>query len=274
MNKAFTLTVATHVDTFTWFRKRFPELGRRSAHTRLFTWIRKSCPAFTFAEVLVTLGIIGVVVAMTLPTVINNAKNKQLETALKRSYSALAQALDMYQAENGERVKAAEIGRRELKPILMKYISTARDCGWGIEENDCIFQSYSDPTKETSDLYKTYNGLANVQLVFFDEGQFVMNDGSLVLLENANLENRGGLLLISVDVNGYNKRPNRLGHDLFMFEIDRLGRFLPMGVTGTLFYDPGDTYCGRFPDTLNDMNGAGCTYKALTEKDYFKNLPR
>ena len=47
--------------------------------------------AFTLAEVLITLGIIGVVAAMTLPTLINNAQNKQLEVAFKKSYSALSQ---------------------------------------------------------------------------------------------------------------------------------------------------------------------------------------
>ncbi len=50
---------------------------------------------FTMAEVLITLGIIGVVAAMTLPTLINNNRNKALETGLKRSYSVLSQALDM-----------------------------------------------------------------------------------------------------------------------------------------------------------------------------------
>ena len=50
---------------------------------------------FTMAEVLITLGSIGVVAAMTLPTLINNNRNKALETGLKRSYSVLSQALDM-----------------------------------------------------------------------------------------------------------------------------------------------------------------------------------
>lgn len=50
--------------------------------------------SFTLAEVLITLGIIGIVAAMTLPTVINNSRNKQLEAGLKRSYSVIAQALD------------------------------------------------------------------------------------------------------------------------------------------------------------------------------------
>ncbi|PWL77324.1 hypothetical protein DBY21_05240, partial [Candidatus Gastranaerophilales bacterium] len=58
--------------------------------------------AFTLSEVLITLGVIGIVAAMTLPAVINNSRNKQLEAGLKRSYSVLGQALNMYQAETGE----------------------------------------------------------------------------------------------------------------------------------------------------------------------------
>lgn len=40
----------------------------------------KGLKGFTLAEVLITLGIIGVVAAMTMPTLINNTKNKELET--------------------------------------------------------------------------------------------------------------------------------------------------------------------------------------------------
>ena len=45
--------------------------------------------AFTMTEVLITLGIIGVVAAMTLPPLINNNRNKTLETALKKNYSVI-----------------------------------------------------------------------------------------------------------------------------------------------------------------------------------------
>ena len=59
--------------------------------------------AFTLAEVLITLGIIGVVAALTLPALIQNNRNKELQTGLKKAYSVISQALDMYQAETGER---------------------------------------------------------------------------------------------------------------------------------------------------------------------------
>ena len=96
--------------------------------------------AFTLAEVLITLGVIGIVAAMTLPAVINNSRNKQLEAGLKRSYSVIGQALDMYQAQSGERIKAGELGMHELKPLLMKYLQVIEDCGFGNKDRNsaCI----------------------------------------------------------------------------------------------------------------------------------------
>ena len=50
---------------------------------------------FTLAEVLVTLGIIGVVAAMTMPSVVNNVEGKQLQSALKKGYSEISKDLDI-----------------------------------------------------------------------------------------------------------------------------------------------------------------------------------
>ena len=72
---------------------------------------------FTLAEVLITLGIIGIVAAMTLPSVINNSRNKQLEAGLKKAYSVIGQALDMYQAETGERITQDTVS---VKKLLIK----------------------------------------------------------------------------------------------------------------------------------------------------------
>ena len=49
----------------------------------------KSKKAFTLAEVLITLGIIGVVVAMTMPTLINNYQKKLAVTRLKHFSSMM-----------------------------------------------------------------------------------------------------------------------------------------------------------------------------------------
>lgn len=49
----------------------------------------KGLLAFTLAEVLITLGIIGVVAAMTLPTLINNYRKQETIAKLKKVYSVL-----------------------------------------------------------------------------------------------------------------------------------------------------------------------------------------
>lgn len=59
-------------------------------------------PAFTLAEVLITLGIIGVVAAMTIPTLMTNYAKKRTETQLVKFYSMMNQTLRMSVAENGE----------------------------------------------------------------------------------------------------------------------------------------------------------------------------
>lgn len=46
---------------------------------------------------------------------------------------------------------------------------------------------------------------------------------------------------------------------------------MPMGAVGTAYTDD-KTYCST--TSSNNLNGIGCTYKALTEPDYFKKLPR
>ena len=55
----------------------------------------------TLAEVLITLGIIGIVASMTLPTLINNQRNKALQTALKKAYSRQSKALMLVKDEMG-----------------------------------------------------------------------------------------------------------------------------------------------------------------------------
>ncbi|MBP3924598.1 type II secretion system protein [bacterium] len=61
--------------------------------------------AFTLAEVLITLGIIGVVAAMTLPALIQNHRNHVAETRLKKFYSAINQAITASEAVNGDRTE-------------------------------------------------------------------------------------------------------------------------------------------------------------------------
>ena len=224
---------------------------------------------FTLAEILITIGIIAIVVSMVLPTLINNKQNKELEVGLKKNYSVLSQALDMYQAKNEERLSSDFLIYHELKDILMSYMNVIVDCKFGTEADNsaCIPQISNDPEK-SSKVYKNFNASNYINLSFFDDGQFIISDGSLILLQNST---SGGNKYISVDVNGYLKGPNRLGRDLFMFQLDNNGKLLPMGAKGSFYFSKTDAYCSK--TSTNNMNGAGCTINALTDKNYFKNLP-
>lgn len=56
---------------------------------------------FTLAEVLITLGIIGIVAALTLPTVIKNYEKYLIEQGLKKTYSDLYNLIRRSEADNG-----------------------------------------------------------------------------------------------------------------------------------------------------------------------------
>ncbi|MCD8024639.1 MAG: type II secretion system GspH family protein, partial [Candidatus Gastranaerophilales bacterium] len=216
-----------------------------SAHTKIF--------AFTLAETLITLAIIGVAAAMTIPAVLNHTKETQLKTGLKKAQSILSEALQLMLYETGIPINQENYTTRTFITSFRKYFSELKDCSY----NSCI----------TSSSHKSYNN-GSIITTLLDDGQVIINDSMILAIENCS----GGCghgILISVDVNGLNK-PNKWGHDLFTFVIDEeTGALLPMGAPDTAYSSK--YYCSK---TLsNSYNGIACTYKALTEKDYFKNLP-
>ncbi len=60
------------------------------------------CLGFTLAEVLITLGVIGVVAALTLPSIIIKYRKNVVETRLEKFYSVMNQAFTMAVADNGD----------------------------------------------------------------------------------------------------------------------------------------------------------------------------
>lgn len=63
--------------------------------------MRRNFSAFTLAEVLITLGIIGVVAAMTMPTLMNSTQGAQYKAAYKKALSAIAQGVTLNVALDG-----------------------------------------------------------------------------------------------------------------------------------------------------------------------------
>lgn len=62
----------------------------------------KNKSGFTLAEVLITLGIIGIVAALTIPTIIGNSQKTQAEAGLKKAYSEIYQAIALAKIDYGD----------------------------------------------------------------------------------------------------------------------------------------------------------------------------
>ena len=70
--------------------------------THVAHWNNSRKIAFTLAEVLITLGIIGVVAALTIPTLMANHRKQVVETSLEKFYSTMNQAIKMAEVDYGD----------------------------------------------------------------------------------------------------------------------------------------------------------------------------
>ncbi len=225
---------------------------------------------FTMAEVLITIGIIGLVAAMTLPTLINNAKNKELEAAFKKQYSLLTQAINHLQSQDVCTHTSCLPAGTTMYDYFSKIYKINKRCD-NMPEGLPEYDMWCFPKNQNDSKYTNYTKTSSyLPSAYFDNGQFYTMDGALITFEKRATDSK---VIISVDVNGRAKRPNALGHDLFMFQIiDKgpVGVLVPMGAEGTL-YENEETYCSK--TSSNGLNGAACTIKALYDPKYFTTLP-
>lgn len=215
---------------------------------------------FTLAEVLITLAIIGIVAAITIPTLIQNYQKKQLRAALKNEYAKLQEVIKLIYNDEGSYMTYQNSYRDHgCKTKLMKYLKVQDKC----EPLNCL-QSKNNRYEE---YYNGYNKTNYASAGYLDDGQFSTIDNKFYLLECMGEANYSpdNLFLISVDVNGLKNPPNIWGKDLFTFEVLPDGRLLPEGAKGTKYEDT-NRYC-------NGQFGNGCTYMALYSDDYWKNIP-
>ncbi|MCM1338488.1 MAG: type II secretion system GspH family protein [Muribaculaceae bacterium] len=209
--------------------------------------------AFTLAEVLITLGIIGVVAAITIPNLMTAYKAKQLRAQFLKSYSTIQQAFRQMETDDISTDPSSYKSNTFYK-TFGNYLKVAVHCG--------IYSSNKSPVcLSENDDYKTLNG-RRTSSGYFDNGQFVLMDGTNVLLENVSNTN----IYVSVDLNGYKNPPNIWGYDLFTFQfLD--GELRTMGSKGTT-YSNLETYCNV--ESNDNLNGIACAHKAKTDSEYFK----
>ena len=180
------------------------------------SYFRHWCGAFTLAEVLITLGIIGVVAAMTMPSLITAKQEKATISTIKKNYSILANALLMAQNDNGELytwgiTKDAD-GLNLVSSNLKPYLKIIEDCGVG-EKSDCApgdNGKFKDLTgrKRTEDFSSS------------DYYSFRLNDGTAVAIQLKTkaecISSESSCMNFYIDTNG-KKYPNTLGKDIFYF---------------------------------------------------------
>lgn len=217
--------------------------------------------AFTLAEVLITLGIIGVVAAMTMPTLIQKQQDVATVSRLEKAYSILSQAVISAQQEYGEIdfwtiVDNNQESTRENFARVEPYLKIVRKCD---NEAGCWAKQTQSLSGEQA-RWSTDFGFG------VDYMGFTLNDGTNVVFDftTPSLSEIFGFpeyldsayIIFYVDVNG-DKRPNKFGRDIFVFALGPKG-LIPAGIANN------SANCS--PSIKSNISGYDCAYKVLQEK--------
>ncbi|MCM1339197.1 MAG: type II secretion system GspH family protein, partial [Muribaculaceae bacterium] len=231
--------------------------------------VRGQKSAFTLAEVLITLGIIGVVAAMTIPNLMTSYKAKRYRSQFLKSYSTIQQVIRRMNAEDVS-TDASSYESNTFYKEFQKYMTGVLDCGSylnGVKNNPLCHYSHREKG------YKAFDKKTDAYIHFIDDGILVLQNGTSIYFENYNqlgddVSKKMQIIFISVDINGFNVKPNVWGIDLFTFQLVD-GELLPMGAVGT-YYTNQNTYCNS--NNTNNKNGISCAVKAKDNPDYFKEV--
>lgn len=238
---------------------------------------------FTLAEVLITLGIIGVVAAITLPAVINETRNKELEVQFKKVYSELNQIAMLFKNEKGismsEWVNENDVfgssqgNASKFVPLIMQYYNGNR------KFDDVVFSSKDEEGNAKSIKYDifTMNGKKLRIGPCDDSGFYYDVAGRVFSFVGDGVRAGDDGPVVCVDINGI-KKPNKYGFDLHIFYFTTDGYVLPMGQphkdnpasttvqdgTSNNFFVTGPNYCKSSSSVTNQ---AACAYYALQDKN-------
>ncbi len=168
--------------------------------------------AFTLSEVLVTLAIIGVVAAMTVPNLMENYQRQSFVTQLRKIHSELSQAAESALAEgNTQRLMETPAVRKGASNFLNSYFKTTRTCSASTAMGDCF-----------SDVYTTLTG-SDYFYSPSDSACAVLASGSSICIQKMSSG-----ITATVDVNG-KQQPNTYGRDLFHLYIENDGTVTSVG---------------------------------------------
>lgn len=207
---------------------------------------------FSLAEILITLVIIGVVATMTIPVVVGYFEEIAYKNAAKKAFAACSQAVNQMREDEGGTLASYVGNYFSFKPVFIKYLNVMKDCEWV----SCL--SLAQLTATYTSLSGDPETAANS---FSGEGQFITTDGMFYNIQNSDYLPYG--IIIMVDVNGYQKKPNTYGKDVFLFQLVN-DNLKPMGAPDTFYAAP--SYCNK--NTHNSHQGLGCMVYVLSGKSY------
>lgn len=216
--------------------------------------------AFTLAEVLITLGVIGVIASLTIPSLIQKQQEMVTVSSLKKAYSTFSQAYIQAVKDNGTPDNWGLIawsdpqGAENILNTLAPYLKISKKCGRYAGCFPTQTYKYLNGGDDSYDgPFDSNTGYAKAQLV----------DGSIIAVDSigATCEDWGSAPMLQqvcgeayVDINGF-KPPNQIGIDLFYFYITKTG-ITPAGSSlEPVDNFPFDSYC----KDKTSANGWGCT---------------
>lgn len=202
---------------------------------------------FTLAEVLIVIGIIGIIAQATIPTLVNNVQTQVTTTQFKKAYSTLNNAVllmksnsgylpNCYYGLNGYNTDMSECIDffNQFKSVL----TVTKYCSNNAYSNGCIPRyngvDTSDPNMTQAD--KDY-AIANCG--GFSQSDILNNGPAYILADGTIIFQYGSTVpLFGIDVNGQ-KKPNKWGFDTFSFLIGNDGKALKMVDGGCQPYEGG-----------------------------------
>lgn len=222
---------------------------------------------FSLAEVLITLGIIGVVAAITMPSLIMKINNKGYTERLIKAYSTLQNATNKIIEEEGlpsnwgwsnYSTDTDNSANEHIIDLYKNNLKVVYYCkgSWG--DNKCMsIESikYKGLDKQTATSIYSRTDI-------FGDYQFVLSDSTIIGVRFRN--NAGAVfwdapsaLIFTVDVNG-KKKPNVVGRDVFYFYLDNS--------RGKVFPFISDENSNKYANTCEvGKSGHSCAYRVITE---------
>ncbi len=176
------------------------------------SYFRHWCGAFTLAEVLITLGIIGVVAAMTLPSLVQNYRKSVVENKLKSEYSLISNAIRMSEAKNGSSEDWAtcdgdssfECTKSFFDTYLAPELKTVKICG-----NDNKEECWTEPVSLSGKKGYLSPLIDNKGLTA------ILSNGTSLYMWAGGQNSEAAHLQIWFDIDGPTKGKGIIGADVF-----------------------------------------------------------